>query len=143
MNINNKPCPCHSGIKYKKCCRPFHTGAQQVEAPEQLLRSRYSAYAIGEANYIMATTHPDHEEAQKPEPQWRQELGLFARHTTFTSLDIQQQSYTPGEDTGWIVFAAGLEQNGQNASFREKSIFERIDGTWLYASAEELEDLPE
>lgn len=118
----------------------MHTGARAALHPEELLRSRYAAYAIGEASYIMKTTHPDHEEAKKPEAQWKAELALFARHTQFDSLDIQEQSYTEGDAQGSITFEAGITQNGQDASFKEKSDFVKQDGAWLYAAGDTFDE---
>jgi len=50
----NKKCPCGSGQKYKKCCKLFHNGKVAKNALE-LMRSRYSAYVVGDAKYIMKT----------------------------------------------------------------------------------------
>jgi SEC-C motif-containing protein len=38
------PCPCGSATAYADCCGRFHTGPQQLQAPdaERLMRSRYS-----------------------------------------------------------------------------------------------------
>ncbi len=41
------------------CCSPYHRGDAAVPGPEALLRSRYSAYAAKEPQYIADTTHPD------------------------------------------------------------------------------------
>ena len=54
----NEPCPCHSGRKYKRCCRLVHEG-QPAASPEALMRSRYSAYVHGEVDYLLNTWHPD------------------------------------------------------------------------------------
>ncbi len=48
----NLPCPCGSGLKYKKCCQKYHKGALPSTAL-LLMKSRYSAYALGLADYIM------------------------------------------------------------------------------------------
>ena len=39
--------PVGSGSAYETCCGPLHVGARQAETPEELMRSRYSAYARG------------------------------------------------------------------------------------------------
>lgn len=50
-------CYCGSEKSFENCCKPFIEGIQFPKTPEQLMRSRYSAYAIQNANYLMATTH--------------------------------------------------------------------------------------
>lgn len=50
-------CPCGAG-DYASCCQPLHRGLRYAESPEQLMRSRYSAYALGEDDYVFRTWHP-------------------------------------------------------------------------------------
>ncbi len=52
----NSKCPCGSGKKYKICCFRLHKGLLAKNALE-LMKSRFSAYAVGDANYIIKTTH--------------------------------------------------------------------------------------
>jgi hypothetical protein len=50
-------CPCGLGDDYALCCGRFHAGAP-VPTAESLMRSRYSAFAIGDAGYLLRTWHP-------------------------------------------------------------------------------------
>ena len=50
----NSKCPCGSGKKYKECCYKYHKGANPPNAL-LLMKSRYSAYAAGDAKYIIKT----------------------------------------------------------------------------------------
>ena len=58
----SKPCPCTSGRAYAECCRPLHRGARDAETPEALMRSRFSAFAVGDVEYLWRTLHPEHED---------------------------------------------------------------------------------
>jgi len=51
-------CKCCSGKAYKECCEPLITGSRKAETAEELLRSRYYAYATTEIDYIFNTIHP-------------------------------------------------------------------------------------
>ena len=51
----NNPCPCGSGKKYKKCCQIYHKGKIAKSALE-LMKSRYSAFAVGDIDYIIKTS---------------------------------------------------------------------------------------
>ena len=50
-------CPCGLPASYDDCCGRFHRGAAAPTA-ELLMRSRYSAFAVGDAAYLLATWHP-------------------------------------------------------------------------------------
>ena len=50
------PCPCQSGLPYARCCGPLHAGAPAADALA-LMRSRYSAYVRGDADYLRASWH--------------------------------------------------------------------------------------
>ena len=66
-------CPCQSGLRYKRCCRPLHQGAP-APSPEALMRSRYSAYALGLVDYIIDTTLPAGPHWQADRSAWASEL---------------------------------------------------------------------
>ena len=53
-------CPCGSNKTYLLCCEPLHTGAQKALNPEELMRSRYSAFVMGEAEYLLNTSLARH-----------------------------------------------------------------------------------
>ena len=48
-------CPCGSGL-YVTCCQPLHLKQQFAQNAEQLMRSRYSAFALQQIDYILETT---------------------------------------------------------------------------------------
>ncbi len=53
-----KSCPCGHINSYQLCCMPLHKGEIMADNPEQLMRSRYSAYVMQEIDYLLSTTHP-------------------------------------------------------------------------------------
>ena len=42
-------CPCLSGSAYQDCCGPYHSGSADAPTAERLMRSRYSAFVLGDA----------------------------------------------------------------------------------------------
>ena len=48
-------CPCGSDEPFGRCCLPLHLGERQAETAEQLMRARYSAYAVDDLDYIWQT----------------------------------------------------------------------------------------
>lgn len=93
------------------------------------MKSRYSAYAKGEIDYIIRTNHPKNTRRST-----RKELIDFSKTTSFLGLTIV--AFEPGEPFATVTFHAQLEQQGQDVSFTEKSLFEKVDGRWLYLSGE-------
>jgi len=127
-------CPCHSQKKYLNCCKPFHLGEKLPSTPLELMKSRYSAYALKLPKYIIYTTSPDNPSFTKDTQLWEQDILIFCNTTTFVNLIIESTSMS--NTRGTVSFQAHLFQNGQNVSFREVSLFEKIDGKWLYKSGE-------
>ena len=121
----NLPCPCGSGQKYKKCCAPFHKGAIPKNAL-LLMKSRYSAYAVGNSGYIIKTTHPDNPDYTDDRKTWKASIGYFCRETRFEGLEILE--WIDGEEEAFVTFKASLS----SGALMEKSRFLKVSGQWLY-----------
>lgn len=128
----NELCPCCSGKTYQNCCQAYHEGQLPSNA-ELLMRSRFSAYAKHLPHYIIQTTHPLNSSYKKDLISWAQEIMSFCQNTTFQRLEVID--FADSEQTATVTFIAYLEQKGKNASFKEKSFFEKKDNKWLYRSA--------
>lgn len=125
----NTPCPCHSGKKYKQCCHPYHKGILPSDA-QKLMRSRYSAFALNLADYVMATTHPNNSDYTKQKENWKKSILDFSQNTRFLGLKIRD--YSDGEEVAYVTFEAILD----HGSLIEKSRFLKVKGKWLYESGE-------
>ena len=126
---SNALCPCHSGKKYKQCCQPYHRGILPSTA-EKLMRSRYSAFALGLAEYIMATTHPNNSDYTEETERWRKSILNFSQTTRFLGLKIGE--FSDGKEEAFVTFEAILD----GGSLCEKSRFLNVEGKWLYESGE-------
>ena len=98
------------------------------------MRSRYTAYAIGLADYILATTDPSGPHWREARAQWLREVRDFCDATDFDGLEILETRSE--EERAWVRFRARLRQDGRDASFDERSLFHRRDGRWRYHSGE-------
>lgn len=92
------------------------------------MRSRYSAYALGLADYLIETTHPDFRRTDTDA--WRDELVFYSRNSKFQILEIAD--FTDGEDEAFVTFSVRILHDSQDVSFTEKSRFAKLDGRWLY-----------
>lgn len=118
-------CPCHSGKEYATCCAPYHQG-ELPPTPTALMRSRYSAYALGNVSYIMETTHSSHPDKSRPRKEWEAQILAFSKAAEFTGLEILEAQ------DNFVTFRADL---GSAGSFTEKSEFEKEEGRWRYKRA--------
>ncbi|MBE8726067.1 hypothetical protein C4F50_14100 [Flavobacterium sp. KB82] len=55
--MENKKCFCDTGVLFEDCCNLYLSGNQKAPSALALMRSRYSAYATHNADYLMETTH--------------------------------------------------------------------------------------
>lgn len=130
MNVND-PCPCHSGKSYGTCCQLYHLG--ELPVPEALMRSRYSAYALGLVDYIINTTHPEHPLFKEDPDKTRSGIVLFSQQTSFDGLIILKAFQTSDKEA-FVHFHAILKQKDIDTSFIEESLFLKENGRWLYRS---------
>jgi SEC-C motif-containing protein len=109
----------------------LHDGASQAASAEQLMRSRYSAFATGDADYLFRTWHPRTRPA---------DVTVDPR-MTWTGLEvIDTTAGGPDDDCGEVEFTARFESAGHRDSLHERSQFERRAGRWFYLDAVEQED---
>ena len=118
-------CPCGTGLMFGECCARFLDGGANAPTAVQLMRSRYTAYVVGDVDYLLATWHPSTRPATlelDPDIAWR-------------SLEIvRTERGGPLDREGVVEFAARYRADGQPGAQREVSRFVR-DGRWLYVDA--------
>lgn len=129
MVSHGHPCPCCSGKTYEQCCLPFHQGEQPKSALE-LMRARYSAYVLNLPDYLMDTTHPGSPQYSDNRFLWRKNLSAFSQHSSFLQLKVLD--FKEKETLATVTFTAYISQNDEDATFTEKSYFEKINNRWLY-----------
>jgi len=111
-------CICQSGKPFLKCCDRFLNQGLFAKTPEQLMRSRYSAFALsGYGEYLLAT--------------WADE-----RIGSMTAVELSMKTV---DWQGFVEFKASfLDSAGELLFHHEKSEFVRRNGRWLYLAGEVL-----
>lgn len=94
------------------------------------MKSRYSAYAVGESTYIIKTTHENNAQYMEDTKGWRESIDLFCKETAFQGLEILE--FIDGEEEAFVTFKAKLS----SGEMVEKSRFLKVDGMWLYENGE-------
>jgi SEC-C motif domain protein len=116
-------CPCGTGLPLPECCGRLHDGTVPAATAEQLMRSRYSAFAVGDPAYLLATWHSTTRPrtlALDPDVRW---TGLDVLATTGGALLSAE---------GTVEFRAHYVANGRTGAQHEKSRFVREGGRWRY-----------
>lgn len=120
-------CPCDRGAHYASCCGRWHEGASHLQAPDALalMRSRYSAYVLQRADYLLATWHVRTRPAAldfEPGLRW---LGLAVKRHAPT-----------GPDSAVVEFVARSKLRGRAHRLHETSRFVREGGRWFYVDGD-------
>ncbi|MFJ8924713.1 YchJ family protein [Streptomyces sp. NPDC102415] len=117
------PCPCGLRAVYGECCGRFHAGTVAAPTCEALMRSRYAAFVVQDAGYLLRTWHPSTRPAAvdfDPAMRW---TGLEILETTEGSAF---------HTTGTVTFRAHYTDDGRPDALHEKSRFVREQGAWVY-----------
>lgn len=121
--MNTAPCPCGSGAPYAACCGRWHAG-EPAPTAEALMRSRYSAYVLGLAPYVIDTWHASTRPAEmalEPAVKW---LGLDVRR------------HAADGDRATVEFVARSKLGGRAHRLHETSRFVREGGRWFYVDGD-------
>ena len=120
------PCPCDRDATYAACCRPLLHG-REAETAEQLMRSRYTAFAVGDLAHVFRTWHPRTRPRDLTLPTDRSWTGLRVLST---------RDGGSGDETGTVEFAATYETRSGTAVQHEVSRFGRRARRWVYLEAQ-------
>lgn len=121
-------CPCGSKLTLANCCLPLLDGQHYAQTAEQLMRSRYSAHALLQINYLWQTWIPEIRQRSTPE-----QIRGWASSCEWLSLqilDTEQGQAT--HDQGTVTFIALYQHQGELQRHLEKSTFRRVLGRWFY-----------
>lgn len=125
----NLHCPCGSQHRFEQCCQPLLVGEHHAVTAEQLMRSRYSAYALENNDYLVATWHPSTCPAQL-----KQQLINDSGTTQWQSLRIIEHWQGANQNESFVTFFARYNSAAEQQSgfIYETSRFIRENNRWYY-----------
>lgn len=125
-----RPCPCGSPA-YDACCGPLHRGERRAATAEELMRSRYSGYALDDVDHVFRTWHPrTRPDDLSPAP------GLV-----WTGLEVlATEAGGPDDTDGVVEFRATYENPAGPGALHERSTFTRRAARWVYVDGDPLPD---
>jgi len=131
----SSPCPCGSSRPYAECCEPLITGKKNPATAEELLRSRYTAFAKAEISYIIETTHPRMRTTLNEE-----EIRRWAVTSQWEKFEILNQRTV--DDKVEIEFVATYTQKGNHNRHHEIAVFSKDKGRWYFEDGHEAPQTP-
>jgi SEC-C motif-containing protein len=121
-------CPCSSGKEIEHCCGPYLEGDVNAPTAEALMRSRYTAFATGNVEYIFNTIHPDHREEFDEGG-----IGDWSRNSEWHGLEIRNTTGGDENDTeGTVEFIARYTHEGSAREHHEVAVFRKKDDRWYF-----------
>lgn len=125
-------CPCGNTKKYEECCAIYHTGKELAPTAELLMRSRYTAFAKKQLDYIKNTIHPQNIQDfnQEANREW-------AESADFTSLEILRAEESGNK--GIVEFKANYTVDGEEYLHHEVSTFRKQSGQWYFKTGKVID----
>ena len=122
---NKTICPCGSGEPYQGCCGKYLEGSELPHTPEQLMRSRYTAYCLKNDTYILDTWHA----STRPES-LHAENNLPVKWVGLEVLNAPVPEET--DNSASVEFTAQYKVGGKAETMHEVSKFVKEAGRWFY-----------
>jgi SEC-C motif domain protein len=129
VGIAMKACPCGLTKTYDECCGNFIAGTAFPKSPEELMRSRYTAYTEANIDYIMATMKEPANLLFDP-----LEARAFAQSSQWLKLEVTRTFMNDGK--GYVEFFAHYMQNNKPFVLHELSEFRCDEGKWFYVDGD-------
>ncbi len=125
--MNN--CYCGRPASYALCCGKIHEDITTAITAEDLMRSRYSAFAMANGDYLMKSHHA----STRPSPKEKKSLVRWATSVNWIQLEVLQTSKGTRKDTeGTVEFKAFYYEDGRMQMIHEHSRFAKEQGYWVY-----------
>ena len=95
------------------------------------MRARYTAFTLGEIDFILNSHHPKTRKDVK-----REDVESWSKNSKWLGLKIvQSEAGTETDTTGAIVFCAGYEADGTVEEHWEQALFEKDGKDWYFLDA--------
>ena len=121
-------CTCGLEQPYEECCEPIIKGEKQAETAESLMRSRYSAFAHAEVDWLVDSVHPETREDHD-----RDSIRVWAVDSQWSSLEIVSTHEGGSDDeTGEVEFIANYKDKQGRHRHHELAQFKKHEGQWYF-----------
>lgn len=115
-------CYCGSFESFDSCCNLYISGIEKAPTALALMKSRYSAYATHQTEYLLATTHSSERKYYSKE-----EILQWAIANTWQKLEIISFTENTVEFKAYFI-----DSNNVNQVHYEFSTFKQENTSWFY-----------
>lgn len=125
-------CPCGTAQSFESCCSPYLSGKSFPDTAEKLMRSRYTAYTLGDIDYIKNTLAPEsqHDFDAANTKKW-------AKQSKWLGLKIHNATGGTSDKKGTVEFTATYKEKNETLEHHEVSQFRKDEaGHWLFLSGD-------
>ncbi|MES2575362.1 MAG: YchJ family metal-binding protein [Bacteroidota bacterium] len=119
---NSVSCFCGSAIPFQDCCQKYIDGSEKAPTALALMKSRFSAYATHQADYLLNTTHSSERKYYS-----KAEILNWATANDWQKLEIISSTENTVEFKAYF-----LDKNKVNQVHYEFSTFKQENGSWFY-----------
>lgn len=120
MSLQN--CYCGSNKSFDSCCNMYVSGIEKAPSALTLMKSRYSAYAVHNADYLLETTHILEKKYYS-----RDEILHWATSNQWLKLEIISFTENTVEFKAYFI-----DENNINQVHYEFSTFKKENESWFY-----------
>ena len=125
---NDELCPCQSGKKFGDCCGAILAGKRKAATAVELMRARYTAYAVCDVEFLYKSSGPE-VQAEFDEKTTRE----WSQNATWQGIEIlATEKGGEKDEEGYVSFLARYSSQNQACEHREDSYFKKIDGEWRF-----------
>ncbi|TRX61673.1 YchJ family protein [Carboxylicivirga sp. M1479] len=125
-------CPCQSNNPYTTCCQALIEETSAAPTAEKLMRSRYTAYTLGDIDYLMRTHHVSTRPIKE-----KNEIKKWTDSVQWMGLSIlSKKDGNENDKQGIVEFKAVFIEKGMPNHIHEKSRFVKEKGLWYYKSGQ-------
>lgn len=124
-------CLCGSSLSFEDCCKSIIEGTEKAPTAQALMRSRYSAYALENAQYLIDSTHISTRDNFS-----KLEIETWAKESSWQKLEIiSTHKGLENDEVGEVEFKAFYKDSkGTLNIHHEKSVFTKEEGRWFFVN---------
>lgn len=115
-------CPCGSGAPFGECCLQIHHTHAKAITAEALMRARYSAFVVGNIDFLYNTFHPTTRRFQN-----KNAIEQWAKENKWMQLSILKATFSTVEFEAYY-----LDTTMEVQMHHEKSTFKQQGNLWYY-----------
>ena len=129
---DNNLCPCGSKMNFEDCCGPYLMGDKDPPTAEALMRSRYTAYAMGSIDYLYKTS------CSKVQKEFDADgCKKWSESAEWTGMDVlRTEAGGENDEEGIVEFIANYKLKDKPVQHHETSQFARVNGKWRFIDGE-------